>query len=101
MKRIAVLSSLSPLETYEKLDLDTSNIEYKDQVSLIRAPGIMLYIVHASPLGRRLAFPLLDFVDSVTILYDKNNAVSTLRARQWRSPTKKIPVCYNIKLYNH
>lgn len=100
MKKIAVLSSMLPLHTYETLDLSTENIRYDDCVDLVKAPGAMLWIIHASPLGRRLALPIMEHVDYVIILYNKKSQLSTLRARQWKAGTHtRKPVYYNIKLY--
>jgi hypothetical protein len=87
MKRIVVLSSMRPCETYATLNVECC--EDENGVHLVKLPGTLLWVCHATPLNRRLAVPFIEHADAVIIMFQQTSMISMLRARQWKGKKKK------------
>ena len=86
-EKVIVLSSLLPHETFERINVPWRG---EEGIQLVRFPNTNMWVCHASPLHRRLVIPLIEHADKIVMLYDTNDRLSMLRARQWRGNVRNV-----------
>lgn len=88
-----MLSSLHPYKTCEQMNIDPKD---PSGVFLVRLPGALVYVCHATPLSRRLAIPFVEHAHRVALFYDENDVRSMVQSRRWtRAKNRNIEILHN------
>ena len=98
MQDVAVLSSLTVRNTRIRMGQHPYDGSIcSENMTLIKTPLRRYWVVCASPFSREAMRTFIPQCDAVVILYDKNDFLSGIQARQWETDEHNdIPIHYTL-----